>query len=230
MRRQPARVLARPSCWISSSVKPASSRRSANSASPSSTGGFCTAGRGRSRAGCAPAPIGADALEPRRSQEHLPVYGGGEAALDQRAALGQLEPARSTERSWLRELGMRDDDVAARPPRAPRRRRRTSRRGPRCPVASTSRARATTASTARSSGSGCPSSSTTGTGSPLDARARAARPLNAHPHRHLARRAAYSRSRSTLVDRVDGRHPDDPRALARRDLDRERVDARRRRG
>ena len=143
-----------------------------------------------------------------------------QAALEQAAALGERDLVLDRE-VLARELGVRDDDVARRPPRTPRRRRRTCRRGRGAPVARISPWRAIARSTSRVSGSSRPSASVTCTGSMLEPEP-AQLVLEARPQRHLVA-GLRLRAAGRLGRRVDGRHPDDPRALARRDLDRERV-------
>ena len=93
----------------------------------------------------------------------------------------------------------------------------------RWPVASTMPWRATASSTARVSGSSAPSSSTTLTGSMCTPWSRSSCCRRIHTG-GLAP-GAISWAPRHLVERVDGRQPHRPRALARGDLDRERVHA-----
>ena len=119
----------------SSSLKPASSSRSAISARPSSTGGL-TSGRGRSRAPCAPAPTARDRRRRRRSQVHLPVWG----VVKQRSSSAPRSASAtwsSIERSCDGKSGCVTTIVSHARLDAPRRRRRRSRRATRWPVAST---------------------------------------------------------------------------------------------
>ena len=95
--------------WISSSVKPPSSRRSANSARPSSTGGL--AGWPRSvESRLRSAPV---ARMPSKtcSQVHLPVWGVVKQRSSSAPALGE-RPLVGDREVLARELGMGDDDVA----------------------------------------------------------------------------------------------------------------------
>ena len=92
---------------ISSSLKPASRKRSAMMASPSSTGGLNTCPRSLPQTVCA-APTARVAAK-SSSHVHLPVYGVVSARWKQRAALRQRDLIVGAE-LVRRELGVGHDD------------------------------------------------------------------------------------------------------------------------